>query len=84
MRLVKVNNMVKREMSYKKTKNQAVIVEFNNSGEAIMEVLGYTNKNSKSCAGCLDQAAKRLTMYHIKAAVRGDHVYLVNTDKIKK
>jgi hypothetical protein len=64
---------------------QRVIEDFEHSGVAIMEVVNYQQKNAESCRASLNNAIRSLTWQRwIKVAVRGDRVFLINTDKIGK
>ena len=71
-------------LDYVMCSNQRIIEEFERSGNAIMEVIDFPQKNAESCRSGLMYAAKTLTWDHIKVSVRRGHVYLINTWKIKK
>lgn len=68
---------VRKDLAAKRCNNQKLIEEFVNSEHECVEVVGYSQKNSKICADCLRVAMKSMKIYHIRATVKGDHVFLI-------
>jgi hypothetical protein len=57
-----------------------LILEFHESNLNCVKVEGYTQKTAFSCANSLRVSAKRLGLFHIKAMVRKDNVYLIKEE----
>lgn len=69
---------------YRRTKWQKIVDDFLSSGDACVEIVDYTNKDARSCAGALNQYIKRSRMYNTVYAIsRKSHVYLVRNDKVE-
>ena len=64
---------------FARSENQKIINEFANSGLACVKLDGWTHRNATYCANSLRHTIKTLHMEHIKAVVRKNEVYLIDT-----
>lgn len=69
---------------FRKTKNEKILNEFLESGNDCVEIVGYTNKDAKSCQGSINLYIRKHNMQtQVYAICRRGHVFLVRIDKIK-
>jgi hypothetical protein len=67
-----------------KTKNEQILNRFLETGETCVEIVGYTNKDAKSCQGSLNLYIRRHNMQNMVYAIyRKGHIFLVRVDKIE-
>lgn len=70
---------------FRKTKNEKILDEFLESGNDCVELVGYTNKDAKSCQGSINLYIRRHKMQtQVYAIYRRGRVFLVRLDKIEK
>lgn len=69
---------------FAKSENQKIINEFANSGLACVKLEGWLHRNATYCANSLRHTIKILHMEHIKAVVRKNEVYLIDTIMMMK